>query len=70
MKRALLLLAVLAIVAGFLPPAAEAACNPPYVCTCDDDRMTSCLVWCAETGAGIYGTFGACRNACRTIYCF
>jgi hypothetical protein len=63
-RIAAILVIALAAVVGAVQLSADTA--EAYSC---DDSMNSCLAWCARGGANIYGSFGACRNACRSIFC-
>ena len=59
-----ILVIALAAVVGAVQLSADTA--EAYGCS---DNMSSCLAWCAGGGANAYGSFGACRNACRGLFC-
>lgn len=63
-RIAAILVIALAAVVGAVQLSADTA--EAYSCS---DKMGSCLAWCAQAGAADYGSFGACRNACRGVYC-
>ena len=64
LRIAAILVIALAAVVGAVQLSADTA--EAYGCS---DKMSSCLAWCAESGADRFGSFGACRNACRGVYC-
>ena len=63
-RWAAFLLIALAAVVGVLQLNSQA--YAAHECT---GNYSSCLAWCAGAGSNAYGSFGACRQGCRSLYC-